>query len=190
MLNFKGYTLKHTPFWLAAGLLKREKKMRIIIQLVIASLPVFLSAGAYAQTTAEQAALNVIEAYWEARNARDFEKQVALTSDRGTLDANSDGSFFRSSPKVSAKELENLQPGSQTTKVFYPEATELSKDVVIVRYYLEGVVESPAGTVPNYRTRVTTILVKESSRWTIRAWHFSPLHDGGRHLTYKTDFEE
>lgn len=164
--------------------------MRIIIQLVIASLPVFLSAGAYAQTTAEQAALNVIEAYWEARNARDFEKQVALTSDRGTLDANSDGSFFRSSPKVSAKELENLQPGSQTTKVFYPEATELSKDVVIVRYYLEGVVESPAGTVPNYRTRVTTILVKESSRWTIRAWHFSPLHDGGRHLTYKTDFEE
>ena len=130
--------------------------MRIIIQLVIASLPVFLSAAAYAQTTAEQAALNVIEAYWEARNARDFEKQVALTSDRGTLDANSDGSFFRSSPKVSAKELENLQPGSQTTKVFYPEATELSKDVVIVRYYLEGVVESPAGTGHHRLSRTQT----------------------------------
>ena len=78
----------------------------------------------------------------------------------------------------------------QTTQVFYPEATELSKDVVMVRYYLEGVVESPAGTVPNYRTRVTTVLVKESSRWTIRAWPFSPLHDGGRHLTSKTDFED
>ena len=151
---------------------------------------VLVSAGAYAQTTAEQAAVNVIKSYWEARNNRNYETQVALTSDRGTLDANSDGSFFRSSPKVSAIELERLQPGSQTTQVFYPEATELSKDVVMVRYYLEGVVESPAGTVPNYRTRVTTVLVKESSRWTIRAWHFSPLHDGGRHLTSKTDFED
>ena len=164
--------------------------MRIITQLVCASLLVLFSAGAYAQTTAEQAAVNVIEAYWQARNDQDFEKQVALTSDRGTLNANSDGSFFRSGPKVSATELERLQPGSQTTQVFYPEATELSKDVVMVRYYLEGVIESPAGTVPNYRTRVTTVLVKESSRWTIRAWHFSPLHDGGRHLTSKTDFED
>jgi len=164
--------------------------MRIITKLVCASLLVLFSAGAYAQTTAEQAAVFVIEAYWQARNDQDFEKQVALTSDRGTLNANSDGSFFRSGPKVSAAELERLQPGSQTTQVFYPEATELSKDVVMVRYYLEGVVESPAGTVPNYRTRVTTVLVKESSRWTIRAWHFSPLHDGGRHLTSKTDFED
>ena len=60
----------------------------------------------------------------------------------------------------------------------------------MVRYYLEGVVESPMGTVPNYRTRVTTVVVKESGGWKMRAWHFSPLHDGGRHLTSKTDFEE
>ena len=60
----------------------------------------------------------------------------------------------------------------------------------MVRYYLEGVIESPAGTVPNYRTRVTTAVVKEKGGWKLRAWHFSPLHDGGRHLTDKTDFEE
>jgi ketosteroid isomerase-like protein len=164
--------------------------MRIVTRLVFTSLLVLFYAGAYAQTTAEQAALNVIESFWQARNDQDYATQVALTSDKGTLDANSDGSFFRSGAKVSAAELERLQPGSQTTQVFYPEATELGKDVVMVRYYLEGVIESPAGTVPNYRTRVTTVLVKESSRWTIRAWHFSPLHDGGRHLTSKTDFEE
>jgi hypothetical protein len=149
-----------------------------------------ISAGAYAQNVAEKEAVDAIEKYWQARNDQDFKAQADLTSSSGTLDANSDGSFFRTSPKASAEELEELQAGSQTTKVFYPEATELGEGVVMVRYYLEGVVESPEGTVPNYRTRVTTAVVKESGGWKLRAWHFSPLHDGGRHLTSKTDFED
>ncbi len=164
--------------------------MRIITQLVCTSFLVLLSAGVYAQSAAEKEALDVIEKYWQARNDQDYKTQADLGSEKGTLDANSDGSFFRTSPKVSAEELAELMVGSQTTRVFYPEATELGDGVVMVRYYLEGVVESPAGTVPNYRTRVTTALVKESGGWKIRAWHFSPLHDGGRHLTYKTDFED
>ena len=164
--------------------------MRIFTRLVCASLLVLLSAGAYAQSDAEREALDVIERYWQARNNQDFETQTDLTSSKGTLDANSDGSFFRTSPKVSAEELAEIQTGSQTTRVFYAEATELGDDVVMVRYYLEGVIESPEGTVPNYRTRVTTALVKESGGWKLRAWHFSPLHDGGRHLTSSSDFEE
>jgi len=164
--------------------------MRIIAQVVCASFFVLLSAGTYAQSAAEKEALDVIEQYWEARNNQDFKSQAELASAKGTLDANSDGSFFRTSPKASAEELAEQLVGSQSTRVFYPEATELGDGVVMVRYYLEGVIESPAGTVPNYRTRVTTALVKESGGWKIRAWHFSPLHDGGRHLTYKTDFED
>ena len=164
--------------------------MRIITSIVCLSFLVLSATGAYAQSAAENEALDVIEKYWQARNNNDFKTQAALGSKDGTLDANSDGSFFRTSAKASAEELEEDLAGSQATKVFYPEATALSDDVVMVRYYLEGVVESPAGTVPNYRTRVTTALVKESGGWKIRAWHFSPLHDGGRHLTYKTDFED
>ena len=164
--------------------------MRIIAQVVCASFFVLLSAGTYAQSAAEKEALDVIEQYWEARNNQDFKSHADLASAKGTLDANSDGSFFRTSPKASAEELAEQLVGSQSTRVFYPEATELGDGVVMVRYYLEGVIESPAGTVPNYRTRVTTALVKESGGWKIRAWHFSPLHDGGRHLTYKTDFED
>ena len=98
--------------------------------------------------------------------------------------------LFRAGPKVSAEELEELLTGTQATQVFYPEATELGDGVVMIRYYLEGVIESPEETVPNYRTRVTTAVVKEAGGWGIRAWHFSPLHDGGRHLTSKTDFED
>lgn len=164
--------------------------MRIITQVVCLSFLVMLSAGAFAQSSAEKSALDVVQKYWKARNDQDFTTQVDLTSEKGTLDANSDGSFFRTSPKVSAEELEELMLGTQSTRVFYPEATELGNGVVMVRYYLEGVIESPAGTVPNYRTRVTTVVVKESDGWKMRAWHFSPLHDGGRHLTTKTDFEE
>ncbi len=164
--------------------------MRIVTRIVCASVLVLLSTGAYAQSAAEKEALDVIEKYWQARNDQDYKTQTDLTSSKGTLDANSDGSFFRTSPKVSAEELAELLTGSQATRVFYPEATELGDGVVMVRYYLEGVIESPEGTVPNYRTRVTTAVVKESGGWKLRAWHFSPLHDGGRHLTSKTDFED
>lgn len=160
------------------------------MRVVCLSFLVLFSAGAYAQSAAEKGALEVIEKYWQARNNQDFKTQVAVTSDQGTLDANSDGSFFRTSPRVSAERLEEQLTGSQATKVFYPEATELGDGVVMVRYYLEGVIESPAGKVPNYRTRVTTVVVKESSGWKLRAWHFSPLHDGGRHLTDTADFED
>lgn len=164
--------------------------MRRITQVVCVSFIFLLSTGAYAQSAAEKEALGTIEKYWQARNDQDFETQTALTSDDGTLDANSDGSFFRSGPKATVEQLKEQLVGSQATKVYYPEATELGKGVVMVRYYLEGVIESPAGKVPNYRTRVTTAVVKESDGWKIRAWHFSPLHDGGRHLTDTADFED
>ena len=164
--------------------------MRIIAKIVCVSFLAMVSTGAVAQSNAEKAALDVVQKYWQARNDKDFQTQIDLTSDKGTLDANSDGSFFRTSPKVSAEELENLMLGTQSTRVFYPEATELGNGVVMVRYYLEGVIETPMGTVPNYRTRVSTVVVKESGGWKMRAWHFSPLHDGGRHLTAPTDFEE
>lgn len=164
--------------------------MRTITQIVCMSFLVMVFTGAYAQSSAEKAALDVIDKYWQARNDQDLQTQVDLTSDNGTLDANSDGSFFRTSPKPSVEELEELMLGTQATKVFYPEATEIADGVVMVRYYLEGVIESPMGTVPNYRTRVSSILVRESGDWKMRAWHFSPLHDGGRHLTAPTDFEE
>ena len=108
--------------------------MRAIAQLVCVSFLVLFSTGAYAQSAAEKEAVDVIEKYWQARNDQDFKTQAALNSEKGTLDANSDGSFFRTSAKATAEELEEQLAGSQATKVFYPEATELGKDVVMVRY--------------------------------------------------------
>ncbi len=121
----------------------------------------------------------------------DFKTQANLMSTTGTYNANSDGSFFRYSENVSADDLENNM-GSQSSSlnVKYPETISLSDDVVLARYYLEGVISDDGGTVNNYRTRVTHIWVKEKSGWKTKSWHFSPLHDGGRHITSSSDFEE
>ena len=67
--------------------------MKRITTMVCASFLVMASTGVFAQSNAEKAALDVVEKYWQARNEKDFATQVDLTSDKGTLDANSDGSF-------------------------------------------------------------------------------------------------
>jgi len=96
--------------------------MKIVTTMVCASFLVMASTTAFAQSNAEKAALDVVEKYWQARNDRDFETQVDLTSDNGTLDANSDGSFFRTSPKPSVEELEE-----QGGNGFEPEHVEALK---------------------------------------------------------------
>lgn len=163
-----------------------RRKISSYLSTVLLSM---VSLQLWANSSAEQAALEAIDSYWAARNASDFDVQAGLMSGAGTLSANSDGSFFREAGKPTAEELKQALPGSQATMVFYPEATELSNTVVMVRYYLEGVVEAGSETVSDYRTRVTTVMVMEDDGWKIRSWHFSPLHDGGRHVTSRADFE-
>ena len=139
----------------------------------------------------EKEVLDLVLEHWEARDGNDYETQANLMSPSGTYNANSDGSFFRFSPQTTAQDLErNLGAGTSSLNVMYPEAISLSDDVVLARYYLEGVISDPNGTVNNYRTRVTHIWVKEKDGWKTKSWHFSPLHDGGRHLTSASDFEE
>jgi len=139
----------------------------------------------------EEEVLDLVYKHWEARDNSDFATQANLMSQSGTYNANSDGSFFRFSKQVSAVDMEkNMGDQSSSLNVMYPETIALADNVVLARYYLEGVISDPGGTVSNYRTRVTHIWVKEKGGWKTKSWHFSPLHDGGRHLTSASDFEE
>ena len=54
----------------------------------------------------------------------------------------------------------------------------------VAHFYQEAMMQ-PTGlpAVPNYRTRVTQVFVKEEGDWKIRAAHWSPLMGGGRYLT-------
>jgi len=49
----------------------------------------------------------------------------------------------------------------------------------VAHYYQEAVMQ-PQGSakVPDYRTRVTQVFVKEDGEWKIRAAHWSPLVGG------------
>jgi ketosteroid isomerase-like protein len=163
--------------------------MRTLI--IIFSFFIVLPVWADGHLSSEKTVMQLVMDHWEARDNNDFKTQANLMSTTGTYNANSDGSFFRYSENVSADDLENNM-GSQSSSlnVKYPETIALSDDVVLARYYLEGVISDDGGTVNNYRTRVTHIWVKEKSGWKTKSWHFSPLHDGGRHITSSSDFEE
>jgi hypothetical protein len=127
-------------------------------------------------------AIALVEQYWEARNDADYEAQYRMMSAEGTLGANSNGTFFTNDERGTLEELEEDMSNiaSSEVEVRYPEAYELSDSVILVRYYLEGPIEFANGTrQPNYRTRVTHILVQEDGGWKTRSWHFSPLHNGG-----------
>ena len=56
----------------------------------------------------------------------------------------------------------------------------LVKDKAAVAHYYQEAVMQPEGLpkVPNYRTRVTQVFIKEDDQWKVRASHFSPLEGG------------
>jgi len=140
------------------------------------------AVAAYAADTDDVIAL--VEKHWEARNAMDYQAQHDMTSRHGSLNANSNGTFFTESDKGTVEDLKEGLAGISKSDVAvrYPEAVALSDTVIIARYYLEGQIEHPDGArTANYRTRVTHIWVKEGREWKARSWHFSPLHEGGVH---------
>ena len=62
--------------------------------------------------------------------------------------------------------------------------------VVYARYYAEGVVGTD-GNVSPYRTRVTSVWLKESDgEWRVKSMHFSPANYGGTHKTQSSDFDD
>ena len=130
-----------------------------------------------------------VQNYWSAFSTLDATAAVALHSSKGVYATNSDGSFHKPLKITSVDEMKkNLSSYSGLWNVYYPEAIPLSNDVILTRYYLEGLSKSGASTTP-YRTRVTHIWVKENGKWLTRSWHFSPANYGGVHVTQSFDFD-
>ena len=138
-------------------------------------------------SSSEKAVLKALDKYMEARNSRDFETVVAMSSKSGTLDTNSDGSFHKPLANQTVDGWKNS--GDATTMHFYPEATALSDDVVHVRFYSEGMVGND-GNMSDYRTRVSMNWVKESGKWVLKTAHYSSASYGGVHRTQASDFED
>ena len=134
----------------------------------------------------EVAVLAAVEKYYEARIDRDFKTMVAMESKNGVCSTNSDGSFHKACVvSTVAGYMKNYPDGLNS--VYFPEATMLTEDAYLVRFYYEGVVgenDQP------YRTRVTTTWVKEDGNWVMRSQHYSSAAFGGVHQTVRGDFED
>ena len=106
-----------------------------------------------------------VQDYWAAFSRMDADAAVAMHSPKGVYGTNSDGSFHKPLKVTSVEQMkENFLNYSGLWKVYYPEAIALSKDVILTRYYLEGLSKAGASTTP-YRTRVTHTWVNENGKW-------------------------
>jgi len=139
-------------------------------------------------SSAEKEVLKTLATYFEARNASDWETVVAHESKSGTYGTNSDGSFHKPVVMQTAEDWATSGQGG-SLNIHYPEAIQLSDDVVYVRFYSEGMVGSD-GKMSDYRTRLTMNWVKEDGKWVVKSAHYSPSSYGGVHKTQASDFED
>ena len=153
---------------------------------LLLSISWFSFAGHH-ENSSESEVLKALSAYMDARNSRDFQAVIAMSSKTGTLDTNSDGSFHKSLNQQTISGWK--KSGEAMTQYFYPEATAISDDVVHVRFYSEGMVGSKE-KMSDYRTRVTMNWIKEDGSWVIKSAHYSPASYGGVHKTQASDFED
>ena len=157
--------------------------------LMIASLMLVTTvAFADGHTSSEKDVLKALSAYFDARNDQDWSEAVKYESNSGTYNTNSDGSFHKPLVKQTAESWAASNQGG-SLNVYYPEAFQISDDVVFVRFYYEGMTEVDGETSP-YRTRVTMNWVKENGKWVSKTQHYSPAAYGGVHVSQASDFED
>ena len=79
---------------------------------LLLSLALIFSIAVFSDghSSAEKMVLENVEAYWEARNVRDWDTVVALTSSGGMLGTNSDGSFHKPLNNQTAEDWESQTP--------------------------------------------------------------------------------
>ena len=155
---------------------------------IILAMMFFPMLSADGHLKSEQEVLASVQKYFEARNNEDYEAVIALESRVGTYGTNSDGSFHKPKSISSVEQWQRFNQGG-VTNVFYPEAIQLSEDVVFVRLYAEGMVTA-GGQASDYRTRVTMNWVKENGKWVMKSQHYSAANYGGVHQTQASDFDE
>jgi len=156
--------------------------------LIVIGLLFLTSLSADGHLNSEKDVLAALERYYEARNQEDYETVVSMESKSGTYNTNSDGSFHKPKQITTVEDWKRTNQGG-VTNVFYPEAVAISKDVVFVRFYFEGMIKTD-GKASDYRTRVTMNWIKENGNWVVKSQHYSPANYGGVHVTQAVDFEE
>ena len=111
--------------------------MRFLISILL----IFTFTASADDHAEEKAVLAAVDKYYTARTDRDFKTMVAMESKAGVCSTNSDGSFHKACVSYTAEDYAKNYPDG-LNNVYFPEATKLTKDAYLVRFYYEGVAGS------------------------------------------------
>ena len=123
---------------------------------------------------------NLINGHWESWNLKKYKDYISSVHSDGTMNGDSNGSFwYEMAPTVKGL-TENRKPGDKSSfSARYIEIDILVPGkAAVAYYYLVGSYTLGGVTKNDYRTRVSQVFVTEKGKWKIKSGHFSPLHSG------------
>ena len=122
----------------------------------------------------------IVNKHWEYQNKKNWKKYVGTLYSGGTMNGDSNGSFWYMQESTVAAVTEGQAPSNEFNfKPRYIKIDVLEKDrVAIAYYYLVGSYSINGQEKNDYRTRVSQVLVKEKGGWKIKSGHFTPLYSG------------
>ena len=123
---------------------------------------------------------SLINKHWESWNSNKYKDYISTVHSGGTMNGDSNGSFWYEMVPTVKGITENRKPGDKSNF----NARYLEIDVLVpgkaavAYYYLVGSYTIRGVTKSDYRTRVSQVFVTEKGKWKIKSGHFSPLHSG------------
>ena len=122
----------------------------------------------------------IVNKHWEYQNKKNWKKYVGTLYSGGTMNGDSNGSFWYMQESTVAAVTEGQAPSNEFNfKPRYIKIDVLEKDrVAIAYYYLVGSYSINGQEKNDYRTRVSQVFIKEEGGWKIKSGHFTPLYSG------------
>ena len=123
---------------------------------------------------------SLINKHWESWNSNKYKDYISTVHSGGTMNGDSNGSFWYEMVPTVKGITENRKPGDKSNfNARYLEIDVLAPGkAAVAYYYLVGSYTIRGVTKSDYRTRVSQVFVTEKGKWKIKSGHFSPLHSG------------
>ena len=123
---------------------------------------------------------DLVKEHWKAQNEKNWKGVVSTLHSGGTMNGDSNGSFWYEMVPTVKGLTDNRKPGDKSNfNARYIEIDVLVPGkAAVAYYYLVGSFTLRGVTKSDYRTRVSQVFVTEGGKWKIKSGHFSPLHSG------------
>ena len=122
--------------------------------------------------------------HYSLMNAASWSEVVANFHSKGTINGDSNGSFWYSRASTEKAFTKNMSAGEKynfTPRYINVDVLETAPKypkIAMAYHYLVGSYTIDGVTKNDYRTRVSHVLVTENGQWKIKLSDFTPLHSG------------